>query len=205
LTHRALPFPILVNDDLSMRNTTSWVVNHRTHPEEYRYQDCPAMVQENEREFLASTPIIVMTGEVGCTKGVNVPHPCEKCGLFDHMTQECGMTGAVCRYCGEKNHLAIVCPLLRTVCSKCKTVVGHASECHKAEYGLDTSDLRDRARLYVDMGLLTQRLKDVNKAYEVKFGDGPLSRNTQQLCSLPRQVAMEKKWQRRTFKTCDSN
>jgi hypothetical protein len=54
------------------------------------------------------------------------------------------------------------------------------------------------------MGLLTQRLKDVNKAYEVKFGDGPLNCNTQQLCSLPRRVAMEK-WQRLALKNSDSN
>jgi hypothetical protein len=71
-------------------------------------------------------------------------------------------------------------------------VVGHASEFHNPEYGLDMSDLRDRARLYVDMGLLTQRLKDVNKAHEVRFGEDRNTPYAMKLCSLPRRVAMEK-------------
>jgi hypothetical protein len=168
------------------RNTTGWVAQHRSHPEEYKYQDCPSMVKKHEKEFLATKQLRKECDD--WSQGPKVPHPCKKCGVFDHRTHECGMIGACCRYCGRENHLVIVCPLLHQVCTTCKTMVGHSSECHKDSYGLDMSDLRDRAQLYLDRGFLTRRLKDVTKAYEVKF----LDRGVNQLESLPRQEAMIK-------------
>jgi hypothetical protein len=186
LAERTLPFPILVNDDSSLRNTTGWVAQHQSHPDEYKYQDCKAMVKKQDLEFLATKHSRKECGE--WSQGQNVPHPCKKCGVFDHMTHECGMTGACCRYCEKGNHLVVVCPLLNQVCKTCKTMVGHSSECHKDCYGLDMSDLRDRARLYGERGFLTRRLRDVTRAYQVTF----LERGIKRMESLPRQEAMMK-------------